>query len=158
MSASAGISTQTAILLAGVLIAASVFLGLRSMAPAPPAEPTQPAVTASPPEPTPVVQAPPVSSPELVKQQASEALAYQRSRLRDRCYRPAALAAKAELPAAWIVNVTFDGQGQQIARGLQEQRGTSTPELTRCIGYQIQAMRVPAPGRTIMVEIPLSFP
>lgn len=151
-------SVPTAILLGSGLIAVSIFLGLRSLAPVPPVITSEPPVVVAVPKPTPVVAAPPVSSTELVKQQASEALAYQRTRLRDVCYRPAVLAVKAELPAAWTLNVTFDAQGNQLVRGVEEHHGTSTPALTQCIGDTMQALSVPAPGRTIMVEIELRFP
>ena len=150
-------SVPTAILLGSGLIAVSIFLGLRSMAPAPPVVASERPVAVSMPEPTPVV-APPVASPGLVKQQASEALAYQRLRLRDVCYRPAVQLAGAGLPAAWTLNVTFDAQGNQLVRGVEEHRGTSTPELTRCIGDAMQPLTVPPPGATIIVEIELRFP
>jgi len=157
MSASAGMSVSTAILLASGLIAVSIFFGLSGQRPVQPVAGSVAALVA--PEPAPVVAPPPpVSSTELVKQQASEALAYQRSRLRDVCYRPAVLAAKAELSAVWNLNVTFDAQGDQLARGMEEQRGTSTPELSRCVGDALQPLKVPPPGRDLMVEIPLSFP
>lgn len=151
-------SVPTAILLGNGLIAVSIFFGLRSMAPAPPAAASERPLAAPPPEPTPVVAAAPVASPELVKQQASEALAYQRLRLRDVCYRPAVQLAGAALPAAWTLNVTFDAQGKQLVRGVEEQPGTSTPELTRCIGDAMQPLTLPPPGATIMVEIELRFP
>lgn len=153
MSARAGLSTSTAILLASGLVAVSIFFGLRGRAP------EAPAVEATPPAaPEPVVAPPRISAPELVARQASEALAYQRTRLRDLCYRPAAIAAGEALPAAWVFNVTFDARGAQLARGMVEQRGTSTPELTRCVGEQMEPLLVPPPGATIMVEVPLSFP
>lgn len=158
MSASAGMSVPTAILLGSGLIAVSIFFGLRSMAPVPPTIASEPPVAVAAPEPTPVVAAPPVASPGQVQQQASEALAYQRTRLRDVCYRPAVQTAGAALPAAWTFNVTFDAQGNQLVRGMEEQSGTSTPALTQCIGDTLQALSVPAPGRTIMVEIELRFP
>ena len=149
---------STAILLASGMIAVSIFFGLRSQAPAQPVTPTmEPPVSAPVVLPSPVV-APQVASRELVAQQASEALAYQRAALRDRCYRPAALAAGVGLRAAWIFNVTFDAQGNQLARGMEEHRDTSTPELSQCIGDQMKPLRVPPPGATLMVEIPLSFP
>jgi hypothetical protein len=156
MSASAGMSVPTAILLASGLIAVSIFFGLRAQAPVVPPTVAPPVTVAATPEP--VVAAPPVSSSELVTRQASEALSYQRTRLRDVCYRPAVLAGGAQLSAVWTVNVTFDAQGNQLARGLVEQRGTSTPELTQCMGKEIQPLTVPPPGATIMVEIPLAFP
>ncbi len=155
MSASAGMSVPTAILLASGLIAAGIFFGLRSMAPAPASPTVEAPLVAATPEP---VAAAPVSAPELVMQQASEALSYQRTRLRDVCYRPAALAAGKPLSAVWTLNVTFDALGNQLTRGVVEHRDTSTPDLTMCIGKETQPLSVPPPGRTIMVEIPLSFP
>ena len=158
MSASTGMSVPTAILLGSGLIAVSIFVGLRSQAPALPAAPTaEPPVSAPVVPPAPVITQQ-VASRERVAQQASEALAYQRSALRDRCYRPAALVAGVGLRAGWTLNVTFDAQGKQLARGMEEQRGTSTPALSECIGDQMQPLMVPPPGATIMVEIPLSFP
>jgi hypothetical protein len=159
MSASAGISVPTAILLASGLIAAGIFFGLRAQAPAPPVVTVVPPTVVPPTVVPPTVVPPaPVATSELVVQQATEALAYQRTRLRDLCYRPAALAAGAPLSAVWTLNVTFDALGNQLARGVVEQRGTSTPDLTTCIGNETQPLRVPPPGRMIMVEIPLSFP
>ncbi len=153
-------SVPTAILLASGLIAAGIFFGLRAQAPAPPtvSPPVVPPTVVSPPVVPPPVVATPVATSELVVQQATEALAYQRTRLRDLCYRPAALAAGAPLSAVWTLNVTFDALGNQLARGVVEQRGTSTPDLTACIGNETQPLRVPPPGRIVMVEIPLSFP
>jgi len=147
-------SVPTAILLASGLIAAGIFFGLRSQAPVPVMPTVAPPVVAATPEPVALL----VSTPELVAQQASEALSYQRTRLRDLCYRPAALAAGSGLSAIWTLNVTFDALGDQLARGVVEHRGTSTPDLTMCIGKETQPLSVPPPGRTIMVEIPLRFP
>ena len=57
-----------------------------------------------------------------------------------------------------LFNVTFDADGRQLARGVVETPGTSTPELTRCIGDTLLPLQVPAPGATIQVEVPLRFP
>jgi hypothetical protein len=158
MSASAGMSVPTAILLASGLIAAGIFFGLRAQAPAPTTPTVVPPTVVPPPVVAPTPEPAPVATSELVMQQAIEALSYQRTRLRDVCYRPAALAAGAPLSAVWTLNVTFDAQGNQLARGVVEHRGTSTPDLTTCIGKETQPLRVPPPGRTLMVEIPLRFP
>jgi hypothetical protein len=141
-----------AIVVAGLAIAAGLYFGLRAQAPVLP-----PPVVVAPPVVAPVVPPRPVAGADVVLRQATEALSYQRATLNDRCFRPA-LVAKPELTMELLFNVTFDAEGRQLARGVVETPGTSTPALTRCIGDLLQPLQVPAPGGTIMVEVPLRFP
>lgn len=148
---SAGLSTPAAIVIAGVCIAVGVYFGLRAQVP--PAAP----VVASPPTPavpTPAVSPPPVRvDREVVARHAAEALAYQRPQLLARCY-----GAGERTPAEFVLNVTFDAQGQQTARGQDERPGTSTPEISRCVTEVLAPLRVPPPGAAVMVEVPLRLP
>ncbi len=139
-----------AIVIAGIAIAAGLYFGLR----APAGAPASPVAV-----PVPVAPAlvPVPSSVEVVREQAVEALSYQRGELRDRCFR-AALAGQPGLTMQLMFNVTFDALGQQIMRGVVETPGTSTPALTACIQEQMAPLRVPPPGRTVQVEVPLRFP
>lgn len=145
-----------AVVIAGVAIAFGLYFGLRAQAPA---GSVGPVMVAAPPV-APVAPAAPepvASSVEVVTRQAVEALSYQRSGLRERCFR-AALAGRPGLTMELMFNVTFDAQGQQIMRGTVETPGTSTPELTTCVQEQMAPLRVPPPGRTVQVEVPLRFP
>ena len=155
MSTGANLAMPVAIVVAGLAIAAGLYFGLRAQAPVAPVVPA-PVVTA-PVVPPPVVPPRPVASAEVVLRQATEALSYQRATLNDRCFRPAVVANPA-LTMELTFNVTFDAEGRQLARGVVETAGTSTPELTRCIGDLLAPLQVPAPGGTIMVEVPLRFP
>lgn len=143
-----------AVVVAGLAVAAGLYFGLRAQAPA-----VAPVVTppVAPPVVTPPVPARPVVGADVVLRQASEALSYQRATLNDRCFRPAVVATPA-LTMELLFNVTFDAEGRQLARGVVETPGTSTPELTRCVSDLLAPLQVPAPGATIMVEVPLRFP
>lgn len=158
MSTGANNAMPLAIVVAGVAIGAGLYLGLRAQAPVvtPPVAPVvAPPVVA----PAPVVAPPPVpvASPEVVLGHAIEALRYQRAGLLATCFRPA-LAAKPGLTMELVFNVTFDAQGRQLARGVVETPGTSTPALTACVTGAMTPLQVPAPGRVLMVEVPLRFP
>ncbi|MBL9106433.1 MAG: hypothetical protein JNL82_36255 [Myxococcales bacterium] len=140
-------ATPAAIVIAGAMIAAGLFFGLRGGA-----APTAPPAPVAPSPPTPTPAAPAVAH-EVVARQASEALAYQRDLLRARCHR-----GPPQAPGSWLVNLTFDAEGRQIARGWQAQAETTTPELTRCVGDALPPLFVPPPGRTVRVDIPLALP
>lgn len=139
-------SIPLAIVVAGLAIAGAVYFGLRAQAPV-----SAPAVAA------PVVSAPPIASREQVRDQATEALAYQRRALLDRCFRPA-LAAAPGLTMALTFDLWFDADGRQLARGVVEQPGTSTAELTRCVTDHLAPLQVPPPGGPIQVDVSLRFP
>jgi len=148
----ANLSTPTAILIGSLIIAVGLFMALRR------SEPTIAPIVDLPAPPAVPVPATPVASRETVTRQASEALAYHRPALRDRCYGPVVAGEAPPRPAKLIFNVTFDAAGVQVMRGVVEPRDTSIPEVTRCVGDHLPALRVAPPGATMMVEVPLEFP
>ncbi len=156
MSTGANNAMPLAIVVAGAAIGAGLYFGLRAQAPVvmPPVAPVVVPPVVAPPVVAPPV---PVASPEVVLGHAIEALRYQRAGLLATCFRPA-LAAKPGLTMELVFNVTFDAQGRQLARGVVETPGTSTPALTACVTGAMTPLQVPAPGRVLMVEVPLRFP
>jgi hypothetical protein len=133
-------ATPAAIVLAAVIVALGLAVGLR----APP----------SPSPAAPATAAPPVDRARVARH-AAEALAYHRPLLLDRCWRPAAPRPAA---AVFTFNLSFDARGEQVARGVVEEAGTSTPELTRCVVAVLPPLRVPPPGAGVQVEVPLRLP
>lgn len=155
MSLGKELAMPAAVVIAGVAIACGLYFGLRAQVPVAPAVPV--VAGAVPVVPSASVPARPVASVEEVTRQAVEALSYQRTMLRERCFR-AALAGQPGLTMELTFNVTFDAEGQTIARGVVETPGSSTPALTACVGDAMLPLRVPPPGRTVQVEVPLRFP
>lgn len=147
MGASSSLSTPVAILLASMIIATGVYFGLRGPAPA-----ASPGAAAEPPA--------PLLTPDraLVVQHALAALSYHRPLLLARCYRPALAELPAPIPAEFSLDLTFDARGVQLMRGVVELPGTSTPEITRCVGDLLPPLLIPPPGATVAVEVPLRFP
>lgn len=157
MSEGPHISTPTAIMIGSLIVAVGVYLGLRSSQPPTPHEPA-PAPIASAPVPVPAAPVVPVVPREVVARQATEALAYHRGLLMERCYRPLTRGAATSPTAKYIFDVSFDAAGSQVIRGIRELRGNEVPELTRCVNELLPALAVPPPGAPVMVEIPLEFP
>ena len=147
MSTRASMSTSTAILIGSGLIAGAVLVGITRLQPPPDASPL-PAVSSV----GVSVQPVPVLAREVVTQHASEALAYQRAALRERCPVP---------PGerhAFVLNLTFDGQGVEVMRGVHEDRQNPKSSLGQCVAGALTPIRVPAPGAVTMVEVTLRFP
>ncbi len=167
-------STQTSILIAGALVGAGLFFGLRSSQPAPvqppPAVPPPVATSPAPPgsvSPTPAPQptseaaAPAPSSsakPEVVRADAKKALDAQRATLVKACFEPS-LAKKKDPPKMKLgLNFTFDAQGKQITRGISEDRETARADVLACLSEKLEPITVPPPGANTYVEIPWELP
>lgn len=141
MSKAASMSTSTAILLGSVIIALSVFFALDRQ---PPAQPVTPAAVTPPPA---VV----VTPRETVAEQAREAIAYQMMSLRERCPAPPG-------EHKFMFNVTFDAGGIEVAHGISADRRNPKSLLATCLSGAIAPLRVPPPGVTTAVEVPLILP
>ena len=148
MDKAASMSTSTAILLGSVIIALSVYVALGRQ---PPAQPVTPAVEAV----TPTIETPPpavvVTPPETVAAQASEAIAYQLASLRARCPAPPG-------EHKFTFNVTFNAEGIEVAHGISADRRNPKTLLASCLSGALAPLRVPPPGATTAVEVPLNLP
>jgi hypothetical protein len=170
---SSSISTQTAILIAGALMAGGLFFGLRGSRPAEPAAPLQstalatnpaapPAPTALPSHALPTPQLGPPSSappaptastkPEVVAADARKEIEKQRAALVKACFEPGAKKVKITL------NFTFGADGKQITRGVSEDRETGREGGGRCVSDKLEPITVPPPGANTYVEIPWELP
>lgn len=93
----------------------------------------------------------PVRSREEVARDAASALEYQHSTLRGRCR------ARPGERHAFTLDVTFDANGVQLARGVLEGRHEDRG-LGMCVSEALQALKVPPPGAVTQVEVPLVLP
>jgi hypothetical protein len=56
-------------------------------------------------------------------------------------------------------NLTFDGSGREIARGIGEDRRARAPEVASCLRrLPLGTLRVPAPGTRVGVRVALALP
>jgi hypothetical protein len=100
-------------------------------------------------------------APALVSQVTEAArlgLEAARADLVARCVPPARLAAGG--PAVpFTFNLTFDGSGREIARGISEDRRARAPEMASCLRrLPLGTLRVPAPGTRVGVRVALALP
>ncbi len=169
------ISTQTAILIAGGLIAAGLFFGLRRQeAPSPPAPSVAgPPVPAGPPAALhtgSVQSASPVLAPPAQAGPASEAvvtsataaaqkaLEAHRADIVEKCVTPS-IAKKPDPPRVkYSFNVTFDPQGKQIARGMEEDRAMFRADVGVCLASALPPLQIPPPGVAVKVDVDWILP
>ncbi|MEZ4301728.1 MAG: hypothetical protein R3B70_42730 [Polyangiaceae bacterium] len=163
------LSTQTSILIAGVLIAGGLYFGLRSRDPAP-APPASALPAAQPPASSPVAATPPPSPvpPPAPAVQADRAAAEaavakifeeHRAEIAKKCVEPA-LAKKPDPPRVKLTfNITFGPDGKQITRGVVEDRETSREGVSMCVMDALpQQLVIPAQGTSVYIEIPWVLP
>jgi hypothetical protein len=175
MAAEKSLSTSTAILIAGALIAAGLFFGLRGREAPPPAP--APVVTSAPPppalepshpvvgvtvQPVPVPTPPPAAAGALdqaaVAAAAMKDLEKYRAAVVKKCVEPA-LAKKPNPPKIKLdFNVSFDPQGRQVMRGVSEDRETMREGVSTCAQDAIPPLSVPPPGAGIQVNLPWTLP
>lgn len=168
------LSTPTAILIGSGLIAVGLFLGLRQR-PAPddrsssPTSTSDPAIaptTGSAParaldnpgrEPSPAAP-PAVVSNEVAVEQATKALNAYRDGILKKCWNPAVAKQPEPKTLNLVYNFSFDPSGNQITRGVREDRATSRPDVRECIDGLLQPLQISPPGAGIYVEVPLTLP
>jgi len=133
-------SIPLAIVFGCALIAAALFFGLRSQKSA-----------NVPPE---LAPAPHAADLDAIRKAVETQLEADRTRLTARCD---ALDGGPQ-PLHWTLDLTFDAQGNQLARGVVEERGASRPEATACLTHELPSLTIPAQGVSGHVEVPLSLP
>lgn len=168
------ISTQASVLLAGVLIAAGLFFGLRGREPAPsPTLPKESLVSSSganivhttPPSQAP---APPLIPPlqpaaevdrAAIVAAATKELERHRAEVVKKCVKPALEKQPEPKHIKLSINITFDAQGQQIMRGALEDRETMREGVSMCAMGLVPPLKLPmAPGASVGIEIPWVLP
>ncbi|MEZ4312399.1 MAG: hypothetical protein R3F14_30585 [Polyangiaceae bacterium] len=162
------LSTQTSILIAGVLIAGGLYFGLRSRVRP---RPRVRAPAAQPPRHSPRVQprrrdAPALSaaSPRCAKADRAAAQACvakifeeHRAEIAKKCVEPAHDPIPPRVKLTF--NITFGPDGKQITRGVAEDRETSREGVSMCVMDALpQQLVIPAQGTSVYIEIPWVLP
>lgn len=167
------LSTQASVLIAGALIAAGLYFGLRDRTPAPSPGPAATSIVSSRSAPQGPAQTQPLPQSHPIPQmpQASESA---RNAVRDAAlkeleqFRPAvvktcvkpALEKKPEPKSIKLAfNISFDAQGGQVMRGIVEDRETAREGVAQCVMQEIPILKLPIqPGVPVGVEIPWVLP
>ncbi len=136
------------------LIATALYLGLAHTSPVahePVAKPPSNPV-ATPPAATMIATTPKIATPTAAQAHAAEAIAYHRGLLLARCPPPA------DTVFHFQFNITFDAHGQQVMRGIADDRRNPTSTLAQCLNEALPGLRIPPPGTTMAVDVPLQLP
>lgn len=159
--------TPISIVLAGSLIGVGLFYGLRERGAAPPVEvpvleagarrgeaPTTPGLQTAPEAPA-SAAAPRSAEPAAAKRAAELALEGQRATVVAACIPPAARSGRA---SRLSINLTFDANGKQIARGIIAERNDPRRELAVCATDALPALEIPAQNAPAAVDVVWSLP
>ena len=144
------LATPVAIVIAGALVGAGLFLGLRAAHPPAPAQSTAPAAG----EPSPAVE---VSSAKVVAD-AIAALETQRARILAECWQPSVKEQPEPATMSLVYSFTFDPKGDQRARGIVVDRATGRPDVTTCLTRTVAPLKIPPPGAVVSVDVPFRLP
>lgn len=153
--------TSTAIVLglglAGVLIGAGLYLGLRHRAPGQQTPSVRPAAPAGAATSTVPESRRPAATAKDVAKQAAAALEPHRRALVQACW-PEKGGGQRAGQARYVWNFTFDASGKQITRGISEDRSNPHLGTASCLSQKLPPIQVPPPGRVIHVEVPFQLP
>jgi hypothetical protein len=159
-----------AIVLGAALIALGLFLGLRDRQ-----APVVATSAAQPLAPPPVLassaaQALPLISAQAAKTaasadvsraqtEASRALAQTKQSLLTACWAPSIANAPEPPTSRYTVEVSFNVDGVEVARGISEVRGVpSRQDVAECLRKRPGTLRIPPPRSPVTVELTLDFP
>lgn len=158
---SAQLSTSTAILIGSCIVAIGLYLGLRERRrdePAAPAPVVSAAKEAAAPVAVPTAKPAPNADKAAVIREASAVLDKQKKTLTEKCLAPSLAKKPNPTNVKYIFNITFNAQGNVLARGVAEDRETSRPEVLQCISENFPAVKVTPPGQTVLVDVPFELP
>ena len=149
-----GLTTPQAILLGSAIIGICAGLGIyfgRTRAASSPREATslQNAIASAEPS--------GLASQKEVAERASAALETQKKRLTERCWKPF-FDGGGPAKASFVLNFTFAADGSQITRGMTTDRAAYNTDVTRCLGENLEPVKIPAPGANVYVEVPFTLP
>ncbi len=132
----------------------------------PPLAPAQRSSSAPPPEQAESAPADPYLTPAgrptpalvaRVTEEASRSLEDARVELVERCVPKDRHGS--ESGAKYTFNVTFDANGREIARGINEDRRARAPEIASCLRRMpLGTLQVPAPGASVGVRVGIELP
>jgi hypothetical protein len=162
------LSTQAAILIAGAFVAVGVFFGLRSRSshdvhpstaatrrqpnpdPVDPPSSVRPRAAPSPPPPSGAVDR------EEAARLAAAELEKHRKAIEAACLVPEP---GGKVPNVRLVfNLTFDANGQQLARGVTVDRRGGPAEVTACVQQKLPSLAIPPPGAVVAFDLEWTLP
>ncbi len=157
------LSVPLAIVAAGALIGAGLYLGLRGGAGAvrPARVDWAPAPTPPPlPEPTPTVRAsyPPDDLRTSVEAAAAEQLLAAQPALRRACWDPSVARTAAPADLTLQVRITFDAAGRSTAIAVADPPDAARLDVAACVRAAAITLEVPPPGMRVTAALPLRFP
>lgn len=102
----------------------------------------------------------PLEVQSAVESAAASALANLKEQdFKPRCWAPTLAAAPEPARSTYSVQITFDADGREIARGVSELRDTdSRSDVANCLGRSDLTLQIPPPGQIVSVVVPLHFP
>ena len=152
------LTTPVAIVAAGALIGLGLYLG-RARAPAGDGVVEHASSAAAQVNPRPVGPPTFTTVPQSqVAAEAARALEAQRAALVERCWNPLARSRPTAKPYRCVFTFTFDAGGEQLARGVAEDRANERSELGGCVSSALTSLKIPPPGANTSVEVPFTLP
>lgn len=149
------------IIVAGTLIGAGLYFGLRATNPNNAADMHIIAPQALAETKISTQLAPIAALQEQVKRQATALLEEQRAGISSRCW-PKGPDAEAIKPLRYMLNFTFAADGSQITRGAATRDRPVNPglaaDITKCVEDVLTPVSVSPPGANIYIETPFQLP
>jgi hypothetical protein len=150
-----------AIIVAGALIGAGLYFGLRA---SPPVTVISSAPAGSAPPPASVAPAttpPPGIAPEIQQRVARESAAQLealRRQLAERCWAPSVAASVEPASATFRVRLLFDAAGTRTQQGVSDASDPRRADVAACLRAQPMTVSVTAPGAIAGVDLALELP
>lgn len=142
------------IVVAGALVAAGIYFGLRSMRPqsAPIPAPTGDGEV----RPSPAAQDASSEGHALALRAGTEAVHQALPRWRSECWDTAEPSTRR--PGRYVAAVAFALDGATVVAGITEDRGGSDPNVAQCLRQRVHLLRIPPPRQSISLEVPFALP
>ncbi len=163
-------SSTPAILVGSAMIAAAVYFGLRAQGGAPSRSGSEPTSAGTAEAPPPVAAPPPPAVPAGAPQgpsaearakataDATKALEALRPQILKTCWVPAMKANAQPAAAKYVFSLSFDPSGKELARGINEDRSASRPDVAQCMRQMPIGLVIAPPGVAVSVDAPLNLP
>ena len=92
-----------------------------------------------------------------IEADVARALDEQRVLFRDRCWTPALAKSKAPAESTYTFEIGLDLSGKEVARGVSVTPG-AREDVADCLRMVVAPVKVPPPGRSISVRVPVKLP
>ncbi len=139
---------------AGALIGAGLYFAGRRPVEAPPPTGTGSTVAAASAVTAPLTAASDQAVREKATRDATRAVEEQRDKVRKACWADAST----DQTNRYVLTFSFDANGQQLSRGMSEDRNNDRRGLAGCLADALAPIRLPAPGIAVSVDVPFELP